>query len=48
MPKASGTRARVVVFTQGSNATVVASEGKVHVFPVNPLPKEALVDTNGK
>lgn len=46
-PKASGTRPRVVVFTQGSEATIVASEGVVTVYPVDPLPKELLVDTNG-
>jgi adenosine kinase len=46
-PKASGTRARVVVFTQGSESTIVASEGAVTVYPVDPLPKALLVDTNG-
>lgn len=48
LPKASGTRARVVVFTQGSESTIVASEGAVHEFPVNALAKDKLVDTNGK
>lgn len=47
MPKASGTWARVVVFTQGSGGTLVACDGVVHEFPVDPLPKEKLVDTNG-
>lgn len=46
-PKATGTRARIVVFTQGSSATIVASEGVVTTYPVDPLPREALVDTNG-
>jgi adenosine kinase len=46
-PKASGTRPRIVVFTQGSSATIVASNGVVSVFAVDPLPREALVDTNG-
>lgn len=46
-PKASGTRPRVVVFTQGSDPTIVASEGKVTTYPVEPLPRELLVDTNG-
>lgn len=48
MPKASGTWARVVVFTQGSGGTLVACDGVVHEFPVDPLPKEKLVDTNGE
>lgn len=46
-PKASGTRPRIVVFTQGSSATIVAQGGVVTTFAVDPLPREALVDTNG-
>jgi len=46
-PKVSGTRPRIVVFTQGSSATIVACQGKVEVFPVEALPRELLVDTNG-
>lgn len=46
-PKTSGTRPRVVVFTQGCDATLVACEGKITEFPVDPLSKELLVDTNG-
>lgn len=46
-PKASGTRPRIVIFTQGSQSTIVAMEGKVHTFPVDALPRELLVDTNG-
>jgi adenosine kinase len=46
-PKASGTRPRVVVFTQGSQHTIVAADGKVQTFPVDALPRELLVDTNG-
>lgn len=48
LPKASGTRSRIVVFTQGAESTIVASDGVVHVFPVEALPKDKLVDTNGK
>ena len=47
MPKASGTRSRTVVFTQGSEATLVATNGELLTFPVEPLPREQLVDTNG-
>lgn len=46
MPKANGSRARVVCFTQGSEPTIVATEGKVLQFPVTPLAKEAIVDSN--
>ena len=47
MPKASGTRPRVVVFTQGKDPTLVACGGVIHSYPVPLLPKEQLVDTNG-
>lgn len=47
MPKASGARCRTVVFTQGAAPTIVASNGVVTLYPVKPLAKEALVDTNG-
>jgi adenosine kinase len=47
MPKASGHRARVVVFTQGMDDTIVAKEGKISKYPVIALAKEDLVDTNG-
>lgn len=46
-PKASGARPRIVVFTQGAGPTVVAHEGRVFEFPVEPLPKELLSDMNG-
>merc|ERR1711871_870242 len=47
LPKASGARPRVVVFTQGADATIVAANGKVTVHEVTKIPKEQLVDTNG-
>lgn len=47
-PKKSGVRPRLVVFTQGSGPTVVASNGKVQEFPVEKLAPELLVDTNGE
>jgi len=47
LPKASGARPRVVVFTQGKDPTLVACGGVVTPFPVTLLPKEKLVDTNG-
>lgn len=46
-PKKNKNRSRVVVFTQGSTATIVVSEGVVTEYPVDPLSKESLVDTNG-
>jgi len=47
LPKASGSRPRVVVFTQGSDNTLVACGGVINSYPVPQLPKEKLVDTNG-
>ncbi|KAJ8602443.1 hypothetical protein CTAYLR_001265 [Chrysophaeum taylorii] len=47
MPKQSGAYARVVVFTQGSSATLVAKEGDVASYPVPPLDKDLIQDTNG-
>ena len=47
LPKACGARPRVVVFTQGSDATIVACGGVVSTFPVPKLEKSQLVDTNG-
>ncbi|KAF8007718.1 hypothetical protein BT93_K1652 [Corymbia citriodora subsp. variegata] len=46
-PKASGTYKRITIITQGADPVVVAEDGKVKKFPVIPLPKEKLVDTNG-
>jgi adenosine kinase len=46
-PKASGSRPRVVVFTQGAESTIVAVNGKIQSYAVEPLAKENLIDTNG-
>ncbi|KAK8926162.1 Adenosine kinase 2 [Platanthera zijinensis] len=48
LPKASGSRKRITVITQGRDPVVVAEDGKVKLFPVILLPKEKLVDTNGE
>ena len=47
MPKKSGSRPRVVVFTQGKDPTLVACGGVVNSYPVPPLSDDMLVDTNG-
>jgi adenosine kinase len=46
-PKATGTRPRVVVFTQGCEPTLIACNGVITEYAVDPLSKELLVDTNG-
>lgn len=48
LPKANAGRPRFVVITQGCDPTVVASsDGTVQLFPVNKIPRSAVVDTNG-
>jgi adenosine kinase len=47
MPKENGSRGRTVVFTQGADATVVATAEGVTEYAVIPLEKKDLVDTNG-
>jgi adenosine kinase len=38
---------RTVIFTQGDKSTLVACNGKVTEYAVEPLAKDKLVDTNG-
>lgn len=47
MPKQNGSRGRVVVITQGTDPTLVAHQGRLSSYPVIPVPKNKLVDTNG-
>lgn len=47
LPKASGTRARLVIITQGSKPTVVACNGKITTYPVPAVPDSEIVDLNG-
>jgi adenosine kinase len=45
--KKNTSRPRTVIFTQGSQSTIVACNGQVQEFPVEPLEADKLVDTNG-
>ncbi|KAI9890557.1 MAG: adenosine kinase [Vezdaea aestivalis] len=49
LPKTNNARKRTVVFTQGTEETVVAVQGQdeVKTFPVEPIPQEQICDTNG-
>merc|ERR1712232_668939 len=46
-PKKNINRPRTVVFTRGTKSTIIARNGFVTEYPVVPLDKEFLVDTNG-
>jgi adenosine kinase len=47
LPKASGTRARVVIITQGAQPTVIAQDGVTRTVAVPAIPPERIVDVNG-
>lgn len=47
LPKKNSSRPRTVVFTQGSKSTLVAVNGTVTEYMVDPLAADKLVDTNG-
>ena len=49
LPKVNKQRKRVVIITQGTEETVVAVQGeeKLREYPVRPVKKEEIVDTNG-
>jgi adenosine kinase len=46
LPK-EGTRPRIVIFTHGSEPTIIAQNGVVTLKPVLPIDKSLIVDTNG-
>jgi len=46
-PKANGKRKRMVVFTQGAEATIVFHDGKVDEYKPLPVPSSEIVDLNG-
>jgi len=46
LPK-EGSGLRTVVFTQGPRPTIVAKNGEVKLYPVPPVDKAKIVDTNG-
>jgi adenosine kinase len=49
LPKENAARKRVAIVTQGTEPTIVAVQGDdaVQEFPVHPIAKEKIVDTNG-
>ncbi|KAK8124912.1 adenosine kinase [Apiospora kogelbergensis] len=49
LPKANEKRKRTVVITQGTEPTIIATQGesKVQSFPVHAIEKEKITDTNG-
>ncbi|XP_041734703.1 adenosine kinase [Coregonus clupeaformis] len=48
LPKVNKKRARIVVFTQGKDATIMTKGGdKIEMFPVLKIDQKDIVDTNG-
>jgi len=47
LPKENGSRSRLVIITQGSDPVIAVEHGKVKTYPVTPLEKSEIVDTNG-
>jgi len=47
LPKENGSKSRLVVITQGEGDVVTVEHGKVKSYPVKPLEKSEIVDTNG-
>jgi adenosine kinase len=47
LPKVNAARPRVVIITQGKDATIVAENGVARSIAVPLVPKEKIVDTNG-
>ncbi|KAL1464484.1 hypothetical protein WDU94_004126, partial [Cyamophila willieti] len=47
LPKQNANRERIVIITQGDKPVIVSQNGKITEFPVNRLPADKVVDTNG-
>jgi len=47
LPKENKGRSRLAIITNGSNATSTFQDGEAKQFPVPPLAKESILDTNG-
>ncbi|KAJ8601805.1 hypothetical protein CTAYLR_007478 [Chrysophaeum taylorii] len=47
LPKARGSRSRIVVITRGTDATILVRDGTVSTFPVSPVPSDLVADLNG-
>lgn len=47
LPKSNTKRSRMVVITHGSEPTIIAKDGQVTEYPVIPIEKKDIIDTNG-
>jgi len=47
LPKVNEKRKRIVIFTQGAKETIVCQDGEVTRYPIRPIDKSKIVDTNG-
>ncbi|XP_075238658.1 adenosine kinase 2 [Lycorma delicatula] len=47
LPKQNSDRSRIVIITQGTNPVILAKDGETKEYPVESLPAENVIDTNG-
>ncbi|CAG2232538.1 ADK [Mytilus edulis] len=47
LPKLNEKRKRMIVFTQGKEPTILAQDGQITEFPIVPVKKDLIKDTNG-
>ncbi|GIX95940.1 adenosine kinase 2 [Caerostris extrusa] len=47
LPKKNTLVPRIVIITQGDNSVIMATEGKITLYPTVNVPPEEIVDTNG-
>lgn len=47
LPKLNEKRKRIIVFTQGKDPTILAQDGQITEYPITPVKKDFIKDTNG-
>ncbi|CAH1795843.1 unnamed protein product [Owenia fusiformis] len=47
LPKKNTGRERIVIFTQGRDPTIIATDGRITEHPICPIEKDLIKDTNG-
>ncbi|KAI0029134.1 adenosine kinase [Vararia minispora EC-137] len=47
LPRVNASKPRIVVITQGSSSTILATSTETKVYPIQAVPDDLIVDTNG-